>query len=572
MALSPQQARAIRDTVEDPVEFVSKFLGMDCWGAQARMLRLLDKPYSRTVVKSCHSSGKSRTCAAAVLWFLARFENCMVITTAPTELQVKKNVWGEIRYLVTSPNCKYPYPVPNVMELQIGPKRQAYGFSTSVTDQNEGVRFQGTHAEHVLIVIDEAPGVNPKIWGAIDGIRAGGDVRILAPGNPTMPSGPFKDAFDIQEDGHGSWNAFTISAFDTPNFEGIYLRYVDQESGKEVILGDSEGRDLLKLSDSELDTNPRSYLTTKRWVKEKFYDWGPGHYLWDSRVLGNFPSQSEDSLISMDWIEAASSSAKESVGRVSIGIDVAGPGEDETVMVARRGPRVILNKAWANPDPRGDIMAELKKFDRNDIAVINVDSAGIGWGMFTHLRDEYKEQVVPINVGESPSNRKASEKYVNLKAELYWGLRERFKVGEIAGELDGPTRKQLSTIRYGPNSKGKTEIESKEDMRKRGVRSPDRAEAIMLAFADVNQMILGALTVIQENGIARVEASKVMSSTTIKPAVAENTESCPECGSRAVVSVAGAKHCNQCGTEFSQRALLHEPARRGSGMLTKIGR
>lgn len=570
MALSPQQAKSIKNAVEDPVEFVSKFLGMDCWDAQSKALRLLDQPFSRTVIKSCHSSGKTRICAAAVLWWLARFDDCMVITTAPTELQVKKNMWGEIRAMVASPKCKYPYPMPNVMELQIGPKRQAYGFSTSVTDQNEGVRFQGTHAEHVLIVIDEAPGVNPKIWGAIDGIRAGGDVRILAPGNPTMPSGPFKDAFDSHPD--NGWGAFTISAFDTPNFDGVFLKYIDQETGREIILGDSDGRDLLLLSDDDLNANPRPYLTTKRWVKEKFFEWGPGHYLWDSRVLGNFPSQSEDSLISTDWIEAAANSAREAVGRISVGIDVAGPGEDETVMVVRRGPRIILSKAWASPDPRGDIMAELKKFDRNDISVINVDSAGIGWGMFTHLRDEFKEQVVPINVGESPSSRKASEKYVNLKAELYWNLRDRFKAGEISGEMDGSTRKQLSTIRYGPNSKGKTEIESKEDMRKRGVKSPDRAEAIMLAFADVNQMVLGALTVIHENGVARAEASKVASSTVIKPAVGDNTESCPECGSRAVALVAGAKHCNQCGTDFGYRELVHEPARRGSGMMTKIGR
>ena len=567
--ITPQQAAAIRDTVQDPVAFVSKWLGMDCWSKQKQALELLNEPASSTVIKSCHSSGKTRICAAAVLWWLARWDDCIVVTTAPTWVQVTNLLWGEIHALVGM--SKYPYPEPNKTELRLvtkeKKKRYAFGLSTSVTEQNEGVRFQGVHAEHVLIVVDEAPGVNPKIWSAIDGIRAGGDVRVLAPGNPTIPSGPFVDAF--APGNFTGWNPITISAFDTPNFEGIYLQYYDAIKGREVVLGDRSGKDLLSLNQKDLLSNPRPYLTTKAWVKEKYYTWGPGHYLWDSRVMGNFPSQSEDSLISTTWIEQAETSEKEAVGLIHVGIDVAGPGEDETVLAIRRGPRLLGLRAWANPDPRGEIMQELARYDRDQIGTINVDSAGIGWGMFTHLRDTYKEKVVPINVGESPSNSKAAEKYSNLKAELYWSLRARFESGEISAEkdvLDPVVKKQLASIRYGPNPKGKTEIESKKDASKRGVKSPDRAEAIMLAYGDVNQMIFGALQVIRENGVMEQtskEMAKVAMSTMTKPMTAPLTAECPECHSKAIVNVAGHQHCNQCGADWGGKALVLEAQSRG---------
>ena len=110
-------------------------------------------------------------------------------------------------------------------------------------------------AKHVLIVLDEAPGVSADIYEAIEGIRAGGDVRVLALGNPTIASGPFYDAFTANREG---WNLITISAFDTPNLQGLTVE------------------SLLKLSDEELDKNPLPYLTTRRWVKEKYREWGPG--------------------------------------------------------------------------------------------------------------------------------------------------------------------------------------------------------------------------------------------------------------------------------------------------------
>jgi hypothetical protein len=119
---------------------------------------------------------------------------------------------------------------------------------------------------------------------------------------------------------------------------------------------------------------------------------------------------------------------------------------------------------------------------------VNVDAAGIGYYLAKHLQD-LGYPVRPVNVGERASDR---ERYANLKAEFYWGLRQRFQAGDVAGLMDERTIGQLAGIRYRHTARGQVEIERKEDARKRGVKSPDRAEAVMLAFARpaVTQVLL----------------------------------------------------------------------------------
>jgi hypothetical protein len=164
--------------------------------------------------------------------------------------------------------------------------------------------------------------------GVVEGIRAGGDVRVLMRGNPTVTGGQYQDAFGRNR---AIWKTFTISAFDTPNLQGVTIEQ------------------LLAMSDDELAIAPTPYLITRRWVKERYLRRGPNHPMYRAGVLGEFPEQSELSVYSLAWIEAASQEpealpddGKERV--IQVGIDVAGPGEDETVMVARVGGVIIFTK------------------------------------------------------------------------------------------------------------------------------------------------------------------------------------------------------------------------------------
>jgi hypothetical protein len=108
------------------------------------------------------------------------------------------------------------------------------------------------------------------------------------------------------------------------------------------------------------------------------------------------------------------------------GLDVAGPGDNETVLCVRSGPRILLIKAWPNSDPRGEVVAALRPY-KDKIEGLNVDSVGIGYNMARHLSDQ-GFPVTDVNVGEAPLDR---EKYVNRKAEGYWNLRLRFESGDV---------------------------------------------------------------------------------------------------------------------------------------------
>lgn len=452
--------------LEDPVGFTKGVLQHSIWGMQARILESV-RDNRRTAVKSCHASGKTFISACCALWWVTTHADGIVVTTAPTWTQVEKLLWGEIRSSIS--NARVSYPKVNTTELKLGEKNYAIGIST-----NEANRFSGFHSGRVLIILDEAPGVRQEVWEGIQGLRAGGDVRLLAIGNPVDVGGTFHDAFTGNR---SQWATHTINAFDTPNLQRTSLEFTDAR-GEVNKLG--SGPNLLELSEEDLDKASRPYLCTRRWVKEMFEEWGPTHPFFQSRVLGEFPSEGDDVLIPLSWMEKLPKETPKEVSgtRPVAGLDVAGPGDAETVLYVRIGQKIVLCKAWPQADPRGAVVAALAPY-KEDLERLCVDSIGIGWGMYQHLKDIFGMNVVkPVNVGLPALN---TEKFANAKAEQYWGLRMRIQAGELCGLVDEKTIGQLAAIKYEHNARGQIAIENKDDMRKRGMKSPDRAEALMLA-------------------------------------------------------------------------------------------
>jgi phage terminase large subunit len=456
LRLSDAELIELADAIEgSPTFFVREILGQDPWEMPRRIMAAIARPRARVAVKACHSSAKTHTAAGLTLWWTAN--GGIVITTAPTWPQVKTLLWREVAAAYERSRFRLGGKL-NTVEWQVGPQQYAMGLST-----NEGVRFQGFHGK-VLIILDEAPGVRPDIFEAIEGIRAGGDVRVLMLGNPTIASGPFYEAFSRERH---TWVNFTIDAFETPNLRGTSiaeLQAVPQDDTDNPLLAHE----------------PRPYLTTRRWVHEKLHTWTEASPLWQSKVRGQFPKQSEDALLSLAWLEAAGTReiAATDADEWVAGIDVAGPGEAETVLTVRRGPTLVATRAWASPDPRGEVLAALAPL-KGKLGRVNVDSVGQGYYFARHLEDA-GYPVADVNVGEAASD---PEKYVNRKAELYWALRMRLSSGDLAGLADEATVGQLAGIRYRHDARGRVVIEGKDEARKRGVPSPDRAEATMLCYA-----------------------------------------------------------------------------------------
>lgn len=485
----------IAQTRKDPVWNIRTVLGEDPWGMQETIARSVFRN-PLTAVAACHASGKTRISAAIVHAFLQAYPLCKILTTAPTWLQVEKLLWAEIGAMFNRLPNQFGFTMLTT-ELRASVDWWAMGLST-----DQGVRFQGHHADKILVVFDEAVGIKGEIWEALEGIRAGGDVHVLALGNPTHSSGPFYEAHTRG----ASWTKFRISAFDTPNLSGL-------DCGPD---GERIGH-LLALDEDALNTNPRPYLVRRRWVREMYEKWGSSSPLWESRVLGRFPQEAADSLIGLRFLEQARQEPDVDDGRspVHIGIDVAGPGEDETVVCVRSGRNLLELQSFSDADPRARVLEMVTPwFPR--LVRCAVDSAGIGYYFYLAVRDAFLGHVTAggatqvkgaavggvvtgVNVGEASSQ---PDQFHLLKAQLYWALRDRFREGDIAGLPDDETITQLASLRYHQDTRNRVVIESKDQLRSRGVSSPDRAEALMLAFAEDNR-VPGILTAMRDLLVVR---------------------------------------------------------------------
>jgi hypothetical protein len=190
-----------------------------------------------------------------------------------------------------------------------------------------------------------------------------------------------------------------------------------------------------------------------------------------------FPDSASNAIVPISQIEDAMSKTLDQ-GDCVLGCDIARFGEDMSVVVVRRGAQVTRIEEWGKEDTMqttGRIIDIIKSESPKEI---NVDVVGVGSGVVDRLK-ELGYSVIGIYVG-SPSNDK--EKFANLRAEIYWGLRQRFESGEIGLPSSPKLKEQLSNTRYSFNSRGQVQIESKEAMKKRGLKSPDIADSLALAF------------------------------------------------------------------------------------------
>jgi hypothetical protein len=465
----------------DPVAFVREVLGGDPWEKQLEILAAL-RDSDRVTVRSCHGVGKTYVAACAVLWRLHCFRPSIVLTTAPGHRQVKDVLWRQIRALQRRARVSLPGEVRETA-IKIAEDTFALGFAT-----DEGDRFQGFHGRHLLIVVEEAAGVSEGIYEAIDACLTSEGSRLLLIGNPTRPTGRFAASFRAS-----GWTRIRISAFDSPNVRHAACPL------------DGTRREWPEPSQPE--------LVSVRWVVERGEEWGLNSPIYQARVLGDFPDAADDALIPLTWIEAAArqwrfhhgehgdhgeGTERKRIENASVtslralrgespselGVDVARFGDCETVVIARCGERVTRIEAWRGADlmaTTGRVAAIARE---EGAAEIKVDAVGMGGGVADRLRElarrgDLAARVTEVNGGERPRDR---ERFERRRDELFWALRERFRRGEIA-LADERTASQLSALRYRYTSVGRLEVESKDDLRARGLPSPDRADALALAFA-----------------------------------------------------------------------------------------
>ena len=196
------------------------------------------------------------------------------------------------------------------------------------------------------------------------------------------------------------------------------------------------------------------------------------------RILGVFPTEGSNALFPLAALEAARQPAQDNGDSVIIGVDVTDAGRDRTVCVAVAGGAIVDLMVTTDNDARGPVLAFLRKHaDR--LSTVRIDSIGLGYYFAEHVRGA-GYRVEPINVSRAAEE---PERFTNLKAQRYWHLRQRFIAGNISG-LSDAMFEELAPIAYVIDPKGRTAIEDKASVRSTIGRSPDLAEALMLAAGD----------------------------------------------------------------------------------------
>ena len=435
----------------DPVIFATEVLGVKLWQKQRDVLRAMSCS-RRVAVKSGNGLGKDFTAAVAILWYLHGHDPGIVLSTAPTFRQVRHVLWRQVRALHRR--------APDVLggqlldtRWELAQDRYALGLSANGADQ-----FQGFHCENMFVVVDEAEGVAEPIYEAVEALMTSANPRLLLIGNPTTTYGAFHRAFHQES---SIYHTITISALESPNVL----------AAKVIIPG----------------------LTTADWVKERVAIWGPDSPVFRARVLGEFSDRSADGLLSVADIEAAARLSEATPtrapefampttvpARVVIGVDIARFGRDRSVITVRRGNVVEDIQVYPYIDTMalaGRVVVAVR--ERNP-DLVNVDEIGLGSGVV----DRLQEQGIPVHGFNSALPPVRETACANRRAEGYWLLRQRFSHRNIRIPHDPELMAELSALRYTFNSSGKMLMESKDDIRKRGLASPDKADALMLAFWD----------------------------------------------------------------------------------------
>lgn len=499
---------------DDPQGFVEDVLQETTWSKQNDVLNAI--PGNRRVaVPSAFGTGKTHIAARAVVWRGSVFPpgQSLTVTTATRFRQVRRQLWPHIRAIHKRSGLpgqvdQTQWAAPNAEGVMTD---IAYGFSAPPHDESA---VQGIHAPKLFIVVDEAGGIGRVIGAAMRGLLTGEDTRMLAIGNPpTDDEGSWFEALCSADD----VMTVPISAYDSPQLSG-----------------EATGR--CRSCPPEVEEHTlATHLVDQEWVDDTIEEHGEDAPYVSAKVYARFPKGGPRRAIPSTWVDLALEAPEPEDGDedfgtyvrlcdlglsdeqadwyvkrgawVRLGVDVAADGGDEFVVARQVGnlgtiEHVASGAANANHlDVSGEVLREIKRAEALCAALgttsrihVKVDSIGLGWGVVGTLtawgtEGMHSAKIIGADVRENTHrepdaatlrpNRKRDELWLGGRANLApTGPGE---PGLLRLRVDRRTQAQLSSPMMGTNSSGMTVIESKASMKARGLPSPDRAEALLLA-------------------------------------------------------------------------------------------
>lgn len=418
--------------------FVRKVLGVTPTKQQQALLDAVSKPGARVSVKSGHGTGKTTALAWCVLWHVSCFPDSKTPCTAPTGHQLNDLLWAEVGKWHGKMHPFFKDAIEIGREVVAVKGNEKGQFAVARTSRKENPEaLQGFHATNVLYIVDEASGVPDPIFEPMRGALSTAGARVVLAANPTRLDGLFHRTHHRLRD---TWTRLTFSCLDSP-------------------------------------------MVAKEYIDEMKRDYGEDSDIYRVRVLGEFPAQSINQLIGRDLADRAAARAA-SLKRqdyehspVVLGVDVAWEGDDSSVVYLRQG-------LYSQELGRWNGISNMELADRTISLQIEHQALAVfidvGWG--TGVIDRMRQlghAPYPVNFGGKAIK---DARYQNKRSEMWCEMKLWLEAGGCIEDSEH-LLEELCSPEYMFTPGGKIQLEAKKDMKKRGLPSPDRADALALTFA-----------------------------------------------------------------------------------------
>ncbi len=409
------------DYLISPPGFAKAVLGLNLYGWEEKILWDLDTP-GAVALRAANGSGKTSVVgASAALWNAGAFPGSLTICTASVYRQVSEQLFPTLHQHAG----KFPGGTFNATDVTLANGSKIFGFAT-----DEANKFEGWHNPHLLIIADEAKGIPQPIFESIERCAP---VRFLLMSSPGGCNGFFYDAFNARRK---YFRQHVVTAFDCPHI-------------------------------------------SPEWIAGQIEKYGREHPLIQSMIFAEFMAGDADGcVIPLQLVERllAKPPTFADDGTVAAFVDFSAGG-DETVLAVRRGNKIEIAAAFREPDTMKTIGRLIQIFVQQKLTAdqISGDAGGLGLPIIDRLT-ESGWAIQRVNNG-SPASK--PEAYCNLAAECWFEARVKIEKGEVILPNDPELIAQLTSRRGWPDSKGRLQLESKADMRSRGLPSPDRADAVL---------------------------------------------------------------------------------------------
>ncbi len=401
----------------------------------------------REAVASGRGIGKSALVSWLVIWMLSTRIGSTTIVSANSEAQLRSVTWAEItKWLAMSLNSHWfevaatrimPAKwLTEIVERDLKKGTRYWSVEGRLWSEENPDSYAGVHNfDGVLLIFDEASGIPDSIWSVANGFFTENTPNRfhLAFSNPRRNTGYFYEAFNSKR---AFWRTRNIDARDVEGTDkNLYQQIIDE--------------------------------------------YGADSYQANVEVYGAFPSEGDDQFIGVNLVDDAMKRPrhKDESAPIVIGVDPARFGADATVIAVRQGRDIIAIKRHRGSDTMEVVGHIIDAIEEYSPAMVVIDEGGLGAGVVDRLKEQ-RYKVRGVNFGNKAQKQLM---YGNKRAEMWGAMREWLKTGHLPA--DRYLKSDLIGPKTKPDSKGTLFLESKKDMKARGLASPDAADAIAVTFA-----------------------------------------------------------------------------------------